>query len=43
MAASRFVKVTGEEISNFIENAVHQSTKEATKFGLKLFRARKLR
>jgi hypothetical protein len=22
MAASRFVKVTGEEISNFIENAV---------------------
>jgi hypothetical protein len=43
MAASRFVKVTGEEISNFIENAVPQSTKEAKKFGLKLFRARKLR
>jgi hypothetical protein len=43
MAASRFVKVTDEEISNFKENAVPKSTKEATKFGLKLFRGRKLR
>jgi hypothetical protein len=42
MAASRFVEVTDEEISNFKENAVPKSTKEATKFGLKLFRGRKL-
>jgi hypothetical protein len=34
MAASRFVKLTDEEISNFKENAVPKSMKEATKFGL---------
>jgi hypothetical protein len=34
MVASRFVKLTDEEISNFKENAVPKSTKEATKFGL---------
>ena len=34
MAASCFVKVTDGEISNFKENAVPKSTKEATKFGL---------
>jgi GTP:adenosylcobinamide-phosphate guanylyltransferase len=42
MAASCFVKVTDEEISNFKENAVPKSTKEAIKCGLKLFRGRKL-
>jgi hypothetical protein len=36
-------KLTDEEISNFKENAVPKSTKEAKKFGLKLFRGRKLR
>ena len=34
MVASRFVKLTDEEISNFKENAVPKSMKEATKFGL---------
>jgi hypothetical protein len=34
---------TDEEISDFKENAAPESTDEATKFGLKLFRGRKLR
>ena len=37
-ASSRFVTVNEDEIENFKENAVPKSTKEATKFGVKLFR-----
>ena len=40
MAPSRFVEVTDEEINNFKENAIPKSTKEATKFGLKLFQGK---
>ena len=40
MATSCFVKVTDEEISNFKENAVPKSTKQATKFSLKLLKHR---
>ena len=37
-AASRFVTVSEDEIENFKENAVPKSTKEATKFGVKLLK-----
>ena len=39
MAAS-FVDVSESEIDQFKENAVPQKTKDATKFGVKLFKGR---
>ena len=41
MATSRFVNVTDAEINNFKENATPKSTKDATKFGVKLFQGKK--
>ena len=38
--AARFVDVSESEIDQFKENAVPQKTKEATKFGVKLFKGR---
>ena len=37
-ASSCFVTVSEDEIENFKENAVPKSTKEATKFRVKLFK-----
>ena len=39
MAANRFAIVSEDEIENLKENAVSKSTKEAAKFGVKLFKA----
>jgi len=36
--AARFVDVSESEIDQFKKNAVPQKTKEATKFGVKLFK-----
>ena len=36
--AARFVDVSESKIDQFQENAVPQKTKDATKFGVKLFR-----
>ena len=38
MAASRFANITEEEINTMKENAIPKTTKEATKFGVTLFR-----
>ena len=38
--AARFVDVSESEIDQFKENAVPQKTKEATKFGVELFKGR---
>ena len=38
--AARFVDVSESEIDQFKENAVPQKTKDATKFGVKLFKGR---
>ena len=38
--AVRFVDVSESEIDIFKENAVPQKTKDATKFGVKLFKGR---
>ena len=38
MASSRLATVSEDEIENFKENAVPKSTKEATKFGVKLIK-----
>ena len=38
--AARFVDVSESEIDQFKENAVPQNTKEATKFGVELFKGR---
>jgi len=38
MAASCFVNVTEEEISMIKENSVLKNTKDATKFGVTLFK-----
>ena len=38
--AARFVDVSESEIDQFIENAVPHKTKDATQFGVKLFKGR---
>ena len=38
--AARFADVSEPEIEQFKENAVPQKAKEATKFGVKLFKGR---
>ena len=38
--AARFVDVSESQIEQFKENAVPQKTKDATKFGVKLFKGR---
>ena len=38
--AARFVDVSETEIDQFKENAVPQKTKDATKFGVKIFKGR---
>ena len=38
--AARFVDVSESKIDQFKENAVPQKTKDATKFGVKLFKGR---
>lgn len=38
--AARFVDVSESEIDQHEENAVPQKTKDATKFGVKLFKGR---
>lgn len=40
MAASRFANITDEEINEMKENAIPRNTKEATKFGVTLFRGK---
>ena len=40
MMAARFVDVSVSEIDQFKENVVPQKTKDATKFGVKLFQGR---
>ena len=40
MAASRFVKMTDDEIKNFVVTAVPKNTKTATKYGSKVFNVR---
>ena len=40
MAASRFVDVSEEEINMMKENAIPKSTKDATKFGVTLFKGK---
>jgi YHS domain-containing protein len=40
MATSRFAVVTDQEIIEIKENAIPKNTKDATKFGVKLFRGR---
>ena len=40
MAASRFVDVSEEEINLMKENAVAKNTKQATMFGLTLFKGK---
>ena len=40
MAASRFVNVTEEEINMIKENSVPKNTKDATKFGVTLFKGK---
>ena len=40
MAASRFVNVTEEEINTIKENSVPKNTKDATKFGVTLFKGK---
>ena len=38
--AARFVDVSESQIERFKENAIPQKTKDATKFGVKLFKGR---
>ena len=38
--AARFVDVSETEIDQFKENPVPQKTKDATKFGVKIFKSR---
>ena len=40
MAASRFVDVSDEEINILKENAIPKNTKDATKFGVTLFKGK---
>ena len=40
IAASRFVKVSEEEINLMKENAIPRNTKHATKFGMILFKGK---
>ena len=40
MAASRFVDVSEEEIDIMKENSIPKNTKDATKFGVTLFRGK---
>ena len=40
MAVSRFVNVTEEEINMIKENSVPKNTKDATKFGVTLFKGK---